>query len=397
LSNLPVPFDRRVWQEATALRRAGWGVSVICPRNAVYPLAFEEIDGIAIYRHSLPVEAEGFWGFTIEYIFALFHEFRLLLKIWRGRGFSVIQACNPPDLIFLVALPFKLLGVRFVYDQHDLAPLLYVAKFGHEGALYRMLCLFERLSLYFADHAFFANDTFKEIAVERGLIRAALTESVYSIPDRTLIFATEPDERLRNGRQFVLGYVGIIGAQDGLDQLIRAVAYVIHEEKFTDFQAVIVGDGPALEQIRALAAELDISQNVTFAGYQVGDMLRRHLSAFDIGVIPDPVNPTNDKMSMNKVFEYCMLGLAISSYPLRETKRLLGDAAVYAETNDAVGLGRACLKLMRDDGLRARCAAKARQLAEGSFVWDLEARKYVNGYERLCPRPSTLKAVELCD
>jgi len=386
VENLPVPFDRRVWQEANALRKAGWRVSVICPSSPLYPLEFEEIDGIAIYRHPLPIEAQGLWAFALEYSFALFHEFRLLLKVWKERGFSVIQACNPPDLIFLVALPFKLRGVRFVFDQHDTVPLLFVSKFGRKGLLYHLLSFFERLSFFFADFVFFANDTFREIAIERKLVRPELTEAVYGICDRALVCSAEPDESLKHGRKLVLGYVGIIGAQDGLDQLVRAVAHVRHEENFGDFHTVVVGDGPALPQVRALAKELGVEENVSFVGYQVGDALKRHLSTFDIGIIPDPLNPTNDNMSMNKVYEYCQLGISIASYKLRETSRLLGDAAVYAETPDPEALGVACLKLMRDDRLRAECAEKARNLGKYAFVWDREAKKYVDGYNALFSR-----------
>ena len=146
VENLPVPFDRRVWQEARALHRAGWIVSVICPTNADFPKAFEVIDDIAIYRHPLPAEGRGALAYLREYSTALFHEFRLLFKVHRERGFSIIQACNPPDLIFLAALPFKLMGKRFIYDQHDVSPELFVVKFGKKGLLYRALMMFERLS-----------------------------------------------------------------------------------------------------------------------------------------------------------------------------------------------------------------------------------------------------------
>ena len=171
VENLPVPFDRRVWQEAHALHRAGWIVSVICPTNADFPKAFEVIDDIAIYRHPLPAEGRGALAYLREYSTALFHEFRLLFKVHRERGFSIIQACNPPDLIFLAALPFKLMGKRFIYDQHDVSPELFVVKFGKKGLLYRALMMFERLSYRTADHVITANATFKDIAIRRTQVR----------------------------------------------------------------------------------------------------------------------------------------------------------------------------------------------------------------------------------
>ncbi len=381
VENLPVPFDRRVWQEATALTRAGWRVSVICPSNAKFPAPFEIIDDVAIYRHSLPPEGRGAPGYLLEYSVALFHEARLLIKVYRERGFSIIQACNPPDLIFLVAAPFKLLGTRFIYDQHDVSPELFIVKFQNKGFFYKALMIFERLSYAMADVVITANATFKDLAVSRGLKPANRVEVVYGVPDRVRIHRVDPEPGLRGGRKFVLGYIGIINEQDGVDHFVQAVAELIRQG-FSDFRAVVVGDGPALPAVKAQAKALGLCDHVVFTGYLSGQTLLAHISAFDVGVIPDPFNEANDLMSMNKVFEYCALGVPTACYPLKETKRLLGDAAVYAPTLDPAGLAEACLRLMRDDGLRARCARKAAKLSAETFVWDNEAKKFVDAYER---------------
>ena len=185
-----------------------------------------------------------------EYSTALFHEFRLLFKVHRERGFSIIQACNPPDLIFLAALPFKLMGKRFIYDQHDVSPELFVVKFGRKGFLYRALLFFERMSYRMADHVITANATFKDIAVSRGGKTPSEVEVVYGVPDRKRIRRVEPEPGLRGGRKFILGYVGIINEQDGVDHLVRAVAHLIKVSGFSDFRAIVVGSGPALELVR---------------------------------------------------------------------------------------------------------------------------------------------------
>jgi glycosyltransferase involved in cell wall biosynthesis len=380
VENLPVPFDRRVWQEAKALRDAGYWVSVICPSTRDYPQAYEVIDGIEIHRHPLPVQARGKFAFLAEYAFALFHEFRLLLSIYSARGISVIQACNPPDLIFLAALPFRMLGVRFIFDQHDLSPELFVAKFGKKGAFYWLLRGAEWLSYKSADFVITANDTFRDIVLERGGKAPDKVSAVYSIPNGKHIYRAEPEPNVAKGRKFVLGYLGIIGDQDGLDYLVRAVAYLVQELEFTDFQALVVGDGPALGSARDLAAELGVADRMTFTGFLSGERLMRHLSAFDIGIIPDPVNETNDKMSMNKVFEYCALGVPTVAFPLTETKRLLGDAGLYAPTPDGEGLARACLELMKDDALRRAKAESAKMLSESAFKWEREEKKYLASY-----------------
>jgi glycosyltransferase involved in cell wall biosynthesis len=383
VENLPVPFDRRVWQEAQALHRAGWMVSVICPFNDDFPKRFEVIDDIAIYRHPLPPEERGALAYFREYSTALFHEFRLLFKVYRERGFSVIQACNPPDLIFLAALPYKLMGKRFIYDQHDVSPELFVVKFGKKGFLYRALMFFERMSYLMADHVITANATFKEIAISRGGKTPSQVEVVYGVPDRQRIRRVEPEPGLHGGRKFVLGYVGIINEQDGVDHLVRAVAHLVKVNGFRDFRAVVVGSGPALELSRSLAQSLEIEDFILFSGYLKGDSLLAYLSAFDIGIIPDPFNEANDLMSMNKVFEYCALGIPTACYALKETQRLLGDAGVYAPSHEPAGLAEACLRLMQDEALRARSATAAAKLSAEKFLWENEARKYVATYERV--------------
>ncbi len=383
VENLPVPFDRRVWQEAQALHRAGWIVSVICPTNADFPKAFEVIDDIAIYRHPLPTEGQGALAYLREYSTALFHEFRLLFKVRRERGFSIIQACNPPDLIFLAALPFKLMGKRFIYDQHDVSPELFVVKFGRKGFLYRALMFFERMSYRTADQVITANATFKDLAVSRGGKTPSQVEVVYGVPDRKRIRRVEPEPGLHGGRKFILGYVGIINEQDGVDHLVRAVAHLVKVKDFRDFRAIVVGSGPALELSRSLAHSLEVEDFILFSGYLKGDQLLGYLSAFDIGIIPDPFNEANDLMSMNKVFEYCALGIPTACYPLKETKRLLGEAGVYAPSSDPAGLAEACLSLMQDESLRARSAAAAANLSAEKFLWENEAHKYVATYERV--------------
>lgn len=383
VENLPVPFDRRVWQEATALRRAGWQVSVICPATECYPARFEEIDGICIYRHRLPLEARGRAAFLVEYTTALLHEFRLLVKVWRERGFTVIQACNPPDLIFLVAWPFKLFGKRFLFDHHDVSPELFAAKFDRKGTLHRLLLMFERMTFRTADMVVSANDTFRDIAIDRGGKHPKDVVTVYSVPDRSRIRRVEPDISIRKSRRFVLGYLGIVNDQDGVDHMVRAVEHLVRKDGFTDFQAVIVGDGPALPAVRALTSSLRLDDYITLTGYLSGEALLQHISAFDVGMIPDPVNDYNDKISMNKVFEYSALGIPSVAYRLTETRRLLGEAALYAPSPDPSGLAAACLRLFQDGSLREKCATAAARLGREAFDWDAEARKYVAAFERL--------------
>lgn len=382
VENLPLPFDRRVWQEANALKDAGWAVSVICPKNDKFPESYVCINDIHIYRHPLPLEASGKIGFLLEYGSALFHELRLLIKVYRKHGFDVIQACNPPDLIFLVALPFKLLGRKFVFDHHDICPELFAVKFNKKGLLHKAMLFFEKMTYLSADMVITANDTFRNLCAARTGTSLDKVVSVYSVPDHKNMHRVDARTDLKQGKRLLVGYIGIIGNQDGVDHLVRAIAHLKHDMGVTDVRAVIIGDGPDLQSVKALAVDLKVTDDIEFAGYLSGETLMATLSAVDIGVIPDPYNEYNDKISMNKVFEYSKLGIPIVSYPLQETMRLLGDAVEVAGTNDDIGLAQAIDRL-RDDTRRAEMGQKALDRAAHSFSWDKEKEKYVAVFENL--------------
>lgn len=387
VENLPVPFDRRVWQETQALRHAGWDVSVICPTSAQHPERHEIIDEIAIYRHSLPIEARGRLGFLLEYASALFHEARLLFKIVRARGFDVIQVCNPPDLLFLNALPYKLLGKRLVFDHHDLCPELFAAKFSRNDFFHWLLLLAEKLSIKSADLVISSNDTYRDIAIRRDGKVPEKVVTVYSVPTQEGLHRVAPNKALRKGARIVLGYVGIIGNQDGLDHLVWMQHHLIKKFGRSDVRTVVVGDGPALNASRLLADQLGVANSITFTGYLRGEELLSALSTFDIGIIPDPMNEYNDKISMNKVFEYSALGLPSVAYNLSETRRLLGAAGRFADDATPLGLARACLTLIDDEKLKAACGHAAKALAIERFDWKREAAKYVAAYERMMQLP----------
>lgn len=394
VENLPVPLDRRVWQEAVALRDAGWKVSVICPSTSQHPEYFERLEGVDIFRHPLPVEGRGAAGFLLEYSLALFHEFRLLLKIAFRGGFDVIHACNPPDLIFLVAAPFKIFGKKFVFDHHDVSPELFEAKFAKRGFFHSLLLFMERRSFQAADVVISANETYRELAIDRGGKDPGDVITVYSVPDRSRVRRVPQAPALRQDARLVLGYIGIIGDQDGVDHLVRCMHQLCIVEKRTDIRAAIVGDGPALGTVRALAQELGVADRITFTGYLKGEALLTAMSTFDIGVIPDPVNQYNDKISMNKVFEYSALGIPPVAYRLTETRRLLGGIGTFAEDDTPAGLAQACALLIDDEELRLSKGAAAKAHADAQFDWAREADKLVSAYARLVPAHKSLTALD---
>ncbi|MGE0856831.1 MAG: glycosyltransferase family 4 protein, partial [Hyphomicrobiaceae bacterium] len=361
VENLTVPLDRRVWQEARTLRDAGYIVSVICPVGGRYTASYELLEGIHVFRHPLPFEADGPLGYAFEYGSALFWEFVLSVKAYFKVGFDCVQACNPPDLIFLIAGFWKYaFGKPFVFDHHDINPELFEAKFGRRGGFHKLLGMLERWTFRTADVSIATNETFKSIAVERGGMSPDRVFIVRSIPDVSRFRRVEPSPTLRAGKKNMLGYVGIMGAQDGVDLLVEAVADLVVRRGRDDVGCLIIGSGTELPHLQRLAAERGVGDAITFTGFLSGEPLLSALSSVDIGVIPDPKNAYNDKISMNKAFEYMTLGIPFVQFDLMEGRKIAGDAALYAQDNSPASLADQIVRLMDEPALAERQAAEGR-------------------------------------
>lgn len=382
VENLPAPFDRRVWQEATTLRDAGYVVSIICPTASGYERRYEEIDDIAIYRHPLPVEAEGFTGYVAEYVCALFWEFVLAWKVLRQRGFDVVHACNPPDLIFLIAGFFKLFfGKRFVFDHHDINPELYEAKFGRRDLIYRLMLSLERWSFRTADVSIATNESYRRIAIERGGMKPGRVFVVRSGPKLDRMKTMPPVESLKRGRTFLVGYVGVMGRQEGIDYLLRAVAHIVHALGRRDIQFGLVGGGTSLDEMRAYAKELGVSEYVTFTGRVPDSTMLEMLNTADVCVNPDVANEMNDKSTMNKVMEYMALGKPIVQFDLTEGRYSAQRASLYAKRNDEVDLAHRIVELLDDPERRREMGEYGRRRVQNELEWRFEAPKLLNAYE----------------
>jgi len=372
-----------VWTEAVALRGAGFQVCVICPQTTRHPEAYELLEGVHIYRHVLPFEAHGPLGFVIEYTAALIGEFYLAFKIRRLHGFDIIQICNPPDILFLVAAVFRwLYGCRVVFDHHDPFPELFAVKFPKLLRLGAVLRLCERLTFRVADEVVTTSDALRTIALTRGHVEAEHVTLVRSGIDLTKIPKVAADPALRRGARHVVAYLGIIGAQDGVDLLIEAARQIIAAGR-TDILFLIIGDGPMRPQLIAQTVQAGIQSHVIFTGYVTGEPLYRLLASSDIGVCPDPKNVFNDKLSMNKILEYMAFGLGVAMFPLEEGKVLAGDAAEVADGLDSAALARAITRLLDDTARRHQLRTTARAWVEDRFAWPMHERAYLQVYERI--------------
>jgi len=384
VENLPVPFDRRVWAEATTLRNAGYVVSVISPKGRGLENSEETIDGIHIYRHSLPLEARGAAAYFIEYPAALFWEFVLSVKVAYRQGFDVIHACNPPDLIFLIGMFYKIFARKsFLFDHHDANPELYEAKFGRRGLIWKLLRLVERLTFRIADVSIATNASYRRIALDRGGMQPDRVFIVRSGPDLHRVKELPVDPQWRNGRRFLVGYVGVIGQSEGLDLLLSAVEHIVRTKGRSDIQFVIMGTGPEWQAITEMCERMNLKDYVTFTG-RIDDLtLFTILSTADVCVNPDRMTAMNDISTMNKIMEYMALGKPIVQFDVTEGRVSAQEASLYAKANDPVDFGEKILELIDDPPRRAVMAEFGRRRVNEVLAWSHEQPNLLQAYDTL--------------
>jgi glycosyltransferase involved in cell wall biosynthesis len=382
VENLPVPLDRRVWKEACALRDAGYRVSVICPKGKGFTAGYETIEGIEIYRHRA-WEASGVFGYFLEYSIALVSELYLALKVFVRTKFRILQACNPPDTIFLIGLIFKFFDVQFVFDQHDLGPELFEAKFGkRSGLLYQLALYFEFLSFRMSSTCIATNESFRDIAITRGGKRPENVFIVRNCPELTNF---RPHVRLAKNkfdRSLLVVYVGFMGNQDGLDLLLDSIEHIVKNDKRRDTHFLLVGGGTALPELRKLIAAKTLDAFITLTGQVSHDAVASYLSQADIGVAPDPKNPMNDNSTMIKIFEYMAFGLPVVLFDLKEGRRAAGHAALYATPNDTRDFSHQLTRLLNSKELRQELGDCGRKRIEEKLNWENEKVSLLQAYEK---------------
>ena len=381
VENLPVPFDRRVWQEACALRDAGNEVTVICPQMRGYTKPEEVLEGIQIYRHWITGEAGSLGGFITEYASALWGEFWCAVKAWRRGGFDVIHLCNPPDLLFLVALPFKLFGgVKVIFDVHDLWPEMFEAKFGRRGLMYWAVRIAERCTLALADVVIATNQSVLSAVKQRGKLSDDRAFVVRTAPSR-MHTAAQPDETLRAGKKHLVGYIGVMGSADGVDYLVRAADHIVRTRQRTDVQFLLMGSGAEHADLVALRARLGLSEYLSMPGRVSDEFLCCALRTMDLGVACDPINAYNDHCTMNKVLEYMAFAKPMVMFGTVEGRFSAGEGAVYVMENSAEKLGDAILELLDDEPRRQTMGAAGHARLTEELNWERSVGQLLAAYQ----------------
>jgi glycosyltransferase involved in cell wall biosynthesis len=381
VENLPVPFDNRVWQEANTLKEHDAKVSIICPQMAGYTKSFDCINGIDIYRHPLPLEGKSPFGYLVEYATALFWEFVLSWKIYFKKRFQVIQGCNPPDLIFIVAFFFKLLGVKYVFDHHDINPELFLSKYNKKGFFYKCLLLAERLTFATANYSIATNESYKEIAQERGKMPAANVQVVRSGPRLDRLRLTVGNKKYKKGRVFMIGYVGVIGAQEGMDLLLESVKQIIPQRQ--DVQFAIVGGGTELENLKNMTIQMGLSEYIDYYGRVDDETMLDILNTADVCVNPDRPSTMNNLSTMNKIMEYMALKKPIVQYDLKEGRFSAQEASLYASNTCTKDFANKILWLLDHPQERLDRGEFGYNKIINELSWEYESRKLVEFYKKV--------------
>ena len=384
VQNLPVPFDRRVWLECQALVSAGYRVAVVCPKGSGDP-GYEVVDTVELYKYKPYAPGGSKLSFIAEYAYSFLATAWLTVKARRSGRFAVIQACNPPDIFWPIAVVFRAIErTRFVFDHHDLCPELFQSRFpGGPTLPYRGLRALERRTHRAADHVISTNGSYREIALTRSGKPASDVTIVRTGPDPERLRRGTADPAQKRGRQFLAAYIGVMGPQDGVDIVIRAARIVVGELGRDDIAFTLIGSGDCYDELVALRDELGLAGHVEFTGRAPDDLVARVLSTADVGLSPDPKNPLNDLSTMNKTMEYMAFGLPVVAFDLKETRVSAGDAAVYATPNDVHEYAQAIVGLMDDEPKRARLGDLGRSRVEDELAWRHQKQAYLEVYRQM--------------
>ena len=385
LENSPYPQDGRVRREATTLTEVGYSVTVIAQR-ARGQVRTEIVDGVRVYRYPAIQERAGFVGYLMEYGYSMLAAWCLTAWVFLRGGFDVIHAHNPPDTYVFVAAPYKLMGKRFVFDHHDLSPEMYEANFGEKArpSVSRLLRLCERLTFRMADRVISTNESYREIALNRGAVPSDVVTVVRNGPDLDRVRSAEIDPELRNKARTIIGFLGEIGPQDGVEHLVRALAHLVNDG-YDDVFCVAIGAGSELSNVKDLANELGVDARIWFAGYVPFDdeVLMRYMSTADICVEPAPSSPVNDRSTMIKMTEYMALAKPSVAFDLPEHRYTAGDAALYAAPNDERELARRIAELIDDPARGMELGARGRRRVENEMAWTHQRQSLLDIYAGL--------------
>lgn len=373
----------RVRPHAEALAAAGYQVTVISPRAPHEP-ARETVNGVTLYRFPMPIKGTGALTHLVEFALSTIAGVVLTLWVWARRGLDVLHIYAPPDSIMCAGLLPRLAGRAVVYDLRDLSPELYRSHFGRTSPLlHRLLLLMERACCQLAQEVIVVNESYRRVVMERDGVSPERVSVVRYGPDLEAVYPTAEELDIRAGAQTVIGYLGKMARQDGVDHLLRALGHLDATLGYRDWRCVLVGSADDLEGLKEQAAELGIADRVLFTGFLPRERWIRVLSTADICAEPAPANPLNDVSTMIKLMDYMSLAKPTVAFDLPESRVTAGEAALYARPNDELHFARQIARLIDDPELRARLGSTGRERMEQGLAWPYQRARLLALYARL--------------
>jgi glycosyltransferase involved in cell wall biosynthesis len=390
VENLPVPYDRRVWQQALALKAANYQVSVVSPATQHHPKLAEHLEGIHVYRYPMLIEGKGYLGLIAEYVWSFICIFFWTLFVSVRRGFKVIMMANPPDIYFPIVWMWRLLGKKTVFDHHDLTPELFATKFNLNRSVVLSFFYFaERRMLRAVHKVVSTNESYKAIGMQRGRRSDEDVVVVRNAPDPARFSLRPPDPALRKSAKYMIAFLGEIGQQDGVDVLIRAISVINTQLGSNAVQYVLMGAGPHYDNIVAYAKSCGVSDQITFTGRADNDMICRVLSTADLAVDPCPDSPHANVSTATKIMEYMFFSLPVVAFDLLETRRSGDESICYARRSDEAHFSQLLVELLRDEARRRVLGRAARRRLETALSWRVSTRKLITLMDDLIGRDST--------
>lgn len=385
VENNSVPFDKRVWREAVALKDEGAIISVIAPKDGIDSKEVETIDSINVFRYNPKFSDGSKFGYILEYFFAFIKTFILFHKIWYSKGkFKVVHVANPPDIFWSLAIYCKLFNIKFIFDEHDLTPETLLSRFEiaeHEaGMIHRILKSFQYLSYKYSDAVISTNETYKQKAIEKFPQNLEKIFIVRNGPDTRKFKLVSPDNSLKKGKKYLFAYIGIMAVQDGVDYIVNSTNCLVNEKNFRDFIVYLIGSGSDLDRLKKLTHELKLEEFIQFVGRIPDSPALEILSTSDICLSPDPYNPLNDSSTMNKVMEFMSLGKPIVSFDLKEAKFSAQNAAIYVKNNDVRAFTEGILELINNKEKAGRMGEFGRKRIEDALSWQKQITFLIETY-----------------
>lgn len=371
-------FDNRVKRQVGALCNDGWNMSVICPKYKEDPFFKQINEKLCVYFYPKP-NALGTLGHILEHFISLFFMTILTLWVYLVHRFSIIQGCNPMDITWIIAAPYKIFGIKYIFDQHDLSPELFQSRNNkyYQSRLYKILLWLEKKSYDYADIVLATNFSYKNVAIKRGGKDPKQVIVVRNGPTLTQFVIKTNNTKNKN---FLIGYIGNMNAQDGVNHILDVAYHIIFKNNITDITFVLIGGGSSQPGLVKLSKKMGLEKWITFTGRISDSDMLVWLNKCNICVQPDPKNVLNDVSTMNKVLEYMALAKPIVAFDLKETRVSCGNAALYATENNTTDMAEKILYLKANPKIRESMGKLGRLRIENQLAWKYSIPHLLKAY-----------------